>query len=306
MRNKFVAGIAGIFLILAGLSAPVQAASGSVPIPTHTAVKNAKTARSGLVGSVYYYWETGTATPPTGTDGIVVGMDVANPQFNTVHDYHTLAEIDATDSSAGAQRVEFGWMKDNSGLCPTTTSPCLFVYRTDNHTPIGYNTAGGFIKCNGTNGCAVPTVGIGQTVPTGSAKTFRLQRGGGAWPTGQWWASFDGQWVGYWNDTAWTGGGPSFGRAYQVDAWGEVASAQKYPTASPCSAMGNGTKGSVTTPTPARVGNLAYVNNTVDTPAWASLTTATSAGVSSTPYYDIAVLGTAGTGFKYGGDNSSC
>lgn len=274
------------------------------------------TATPALASGTYYYYAGGESFPASGVDGVAAAFDVANPQLNTVHDYHTLAELALRDTSK-VQTVELGWTK-SAAECPNTTSPCLFVFRWDNGVAKGYNTAGGFVKCNGTNGCAIPTYGVGQSIPVG-LYTFAMVHIG-TWPTGTWWASVQAstwtsaQYLGYWNDSLWSSAGPAFGKAYDVLGFGEVASMQQYPTASPCSAMGNGNPGSNgnASPTPARIANLTWIGNTVDPQTWTLYESSNIPGQPTTPYYSYGQLLPAGGGtwsgrsLTYGGDNTSC
>lgn len=325
MLKRLIAVLAVMFGLVSFASIPAQADVGSGDgASTHSYPgRKASGASAKITGGPYWYWIGGQQNLPstgTGADGAVMAMDISSPQFNTVHDYHTLAEVSVADTTTN-QRVEIGWTKSTTECSPpstTATNSCLFVFRWDNTVGKGYNLSGGFTLCNGSNGCTLaPGVALGTSVASASTVKFGWIHTG-TWPTGAWWAVYGntvsgvGGYLGYYLDSLWAAGGPTFGKAYEISAFGEVASAQQYPTASPCSGMGSNVPGANAAgpPSAARVGNYTLTGST--TPAqWTLFENSSISGQPLTPYYSYAQLGFTGTtwngtGFYFGGDNTSC
>lgn len=240
-------------------------------------------------------------TPAAAEGAVAQGLDIENPGLDG--DDHSLAEA-AVQSSDSKQIVEAGWTKDTA-VCGQSTGPCLFVFHWVNGVPKGYNnTAGsGFAQCSAANcGAGFHTAGEALTASVGLFKAFGIQYDSAS---NAWWISYDGNWVGYYPATLWSGASPavtftSFG-FYQ--SFGEIASQKSVA----CAKMGDGTKGSLGasgSPVPARLGSTAFTN-----PAVTPLMTAFDTDATR---YDHVFL-SSGTppvfstrSIYYGGDNTAC
>lgn len=153
--------------------------------------------------------------------GAQITMTVGGPEVDT-RDYnsHTLMELAVQNGSYS--NVEVGWMVDRRTF--GDTRPHLFVYHWVNGKTSCYN------------GCGWRPVGggvqAGQALTPGGYMTVGISNHGG-----DWWISYNGQWIGSFPGSLWSNTFPSFNR---VQAFGEVAST----SGTTCSDMGTGRWGS--------------------------------------------------------------
>jgi len=131
------------------------------------------------------------------------------------NDFHSLAEI-AAQSADALQIVEIGWIV-NVG----DPDPQLFVYHWIDGNPTCYNGCG-YVQVSATR---VPGMYVSVTdVP----QTYAIQYSGGNWYVG-----YQGEWIGYFPGTLWSGTYTEIGLAQW---FGEIAAG----SLAPCTQMGAG------------------------------------------------------------------
>lgn len=173
-------------------------------------------------------------------DGYMVTADIAKPNL-LGWDYHSLFELAAMNSTQ-SEIVEVGWTVDQAVCGTGVTDPCLFTFAWRNGNPLGYYS-GLFQQSVGT---PVPRGGSLASA-IGTSKSFSIRHydtAGCGCSTAGWWISYDGNWLGVWPDTIWTGASPAitFTEANVLDTFGEL-SAGLSPTQSK---IGNGQLASTT------------------------------------------------------------
>lgn len=227
----------------------------SVPpqVPTPTSARR--------IGGPFFKYATGKQTLTTPSDGAVATYTISKPYINPTYDYHTLAEL-AVQSYDENNMVEVGWTRDQGTYGDNNVH--LFVFAWKNGASLCYDGCGYVdYAANTTTYAGMSLESVLQT-----EKTFGIVR-----TTNEWWISFDGNYIGYFPDSVWTGAVPpvtNFKKAYLVQAFGEIAAGTD--TAS-CADMGLGpgtvpnagqpaTTGSAGPPvvpaTGAKIGSLTY------------------------------------------------
>jgi hypothetical protein len=214
--------------------------------------------------SVTFLYAGGAQTPAGGAAGASIRLSQEQPVV-APSDYHSLAEL-AVESADGRQVAEVGWTVDPSQFGDGL--PHLFVFHWVDGTPTCYDGCG-FVQVS-------PTVQAGQPLTPGAKATFGLRH-----RNARWWATYNGEKVGYFPDAAWSGG---FTRTSLIQVFGEVAAG----SVAPCTDMGNGVFGHLAG---SAVMTRFRLQGTSVAPA---LTTWSSGGL-----YDVGA--STPTGFRYGG-----
>jgi hypothetical protein len=138
-------------------------------------------------------------------------------------DYHTLFEL-AAQSANGSQIVEVGW-NINRAVNGSDTAPHLFVFHWIDGVPQCYNGCG-WVQYSATR---YPGMRL--------AVTDTPQAYGIEYHQGNWWVTYQGEWIGYFPGSRWRG---TFTQIGLAQWFGEVAAS----SASPTTDMGNGQWGS--------------------------------------------------------------
>ncbi len=233
--------IGGAYFVLRSDAAPLAASSTTtsttVSSPASTDVKANPFDTSTVDGSVTpntptgctsafgwcFYWVKGS-DPEQGT-GASVDMLVSKPTLGA-NDDHSLAELwlgNSTDTNA----VEFGWRVFKGA---PDTNPRLFAYHWVNDKYTCYVSSSkscGFVPAPNAS------VKIGQILPTGKA-TFRVNYNA---TTKRWNYYFNGEWIGYFPGTIWSG---NFASVRNVHVYGEVSASATHRSQTQ---MGNGQAG---------------------------------------------------------------
>jgi hypothetical protein len=167
---------------------------------------------------IYYFYASTFRQGPTAAAQGKFTQD--QPQV-AAGDYHSLAEL-AGQSADAQNMIEFGWTVD-PGLNGDAL-PHLFVFHWVNSSPSCYNGCG-WVQVSTTRYPGMP-VAV-STKP----QWFALRFDGN-----NWWAGYQGEWIGYFPGSLWAGGFIQF----DIIQWfGEVAAA----SATPCTQMGDGVIG---------------------------------------------------------------
>lgn len=307
MRKLLVALTASVSLLFGGLSlaSPAQATAASSPFPAaptsaikagpKVAVNPAqKTAPKGMPGKVitggptaniftvcncYRYAEANDTL--TAADGAGATFTVHKPTL-VAGDAHSLVEEAMISSNV---TIEAGITVD-----PTVngdSDPHSFVFAWNGATPLGYNTAGGFVNASG---CSPNCIGVNMTPLIGSTKVFAIQH----FTTAQcgcvnpgYWVGYGAAWIGWWPDALFTGAYVPF---TQAKFFGELYAANT-PTQSD---VGSGVLALGPTPpaTAAKISNYALAGST-DTP------TLGAGGVTEPTRWAMTLL--TATSMQYGG-----
>jgi hypothetical protein len=207
-------------------------------------------------------------------------IDVKNTSLAAA-DSHTLAELAVEDNSQ-AQIVEVGYTKDPATFGDSNVH--LFVYHWVNTSGTCYSTPTnlcGFSLYSG----RVNSPGDDITAAVGTQKQFGMQYFSGAW-----WISYNGNWVGSFPASIWTGATPpvtTFTNFRIFQGFGEVAA----NSTAPCTDMGAGTFPSGTSP--ARVGSVTYSSG--------STAVSLSPYRTNASYYDAANVGASVRTTAFGG-----
>jgi len=225
-----------------------------------------------------FYWYAGAYQYTTQAQGTQAFLSQPLPFLNTSADYHTLGEL-AVETSDGLQIVEVGWTVD--AVLNGDTNPHLFVYHWVNGNSTCYNGCG-WVQVSTTR-----SPGMTLTVTT-TAQEFDIQHKS----DGNWWVGYQGEWIGYFPDSLWSG---SFTSAGLVQWFGEVASGTN-PLTTPTTEMGNGQFSSQSTAafmSPVKIynssGSLVKASLTMTTPTDSSL------------YNDTNTSNNKTASFRYGG-----
>ena len=178
---------------------------------------------------------------------------------------HNVSELALIRTRAGGLRdiVEWGMVSDR-GMSPTGNDEMrVFAFAWVNGNPQGWNT--GFVNYTGANACAYhPGDSLGAI--NGTAHAFGIE-----YLSGNWWASIDGKYCGYFpadpaaGSTAgnlWYGSGANMVSASQVQAFGEVTSALDKP----CTDMGTGQPDFSTLGTPYNPNTMAAYFSSISSP----------------------------------------
>jgi hypothetical protein len=159
----------------------------------------------------------------TNTTGASVVMEQAAPS-GVPADGHSLQELSLQTSGGTtvADTIEIGWTVDPE--VNGDYQPHLFVFHWINGKPTCYNGCG-FVQVSS-------TVRAGMALKPGTTGSFALR-----YYAGNWWASYNGVYFGYFPGSEWGG---AFTSAQIVSAFGEVAA----DSAPSCTQMGDGVFGS--------------------------------------------------------------
>lgn len=248
-----------------------------------------------------WYYNIGSIAPVAPQTGMYAGMDVYKPTVNTVHDYHSLAEIAIQDTSNG-NTVELGWVVDTAG-----GNPKLFASTWKAGVFQGWNVGLATAAQCGLASFSSPTPGNAFTGTYPQLVSFGVEHTG-TWPTGAWFLKAGASgWAGCFRDADLSAAGFSnFSAGNYFQVFGEVESHQDTALGHvPCSMMGSGVHGGGAVVTgAARVGNTAYQAGSTEL-----VDLFLHVGGPTQTVYDMKRIGTAParvTGFTYGGDNTLC
>lgn len=241
-------------VIAKAAGAPAKASTAKAlkgQAPTSSAVTAAFTSCS---GACYDY---NTAYQNVTAKGVAANLTVDDTFLDRTApdvDFHTLVELAAIKTiNSQKQIVEVGVTVD-----PTVfgdTKPRLFVFRWVNGVAGTYN-GGGFVQYDD------PTVGAPPDIDPGADLTpfIGVDPGPRAeirWFSNAWWVAYNGQWIGWFPDSVWTGASPpvvGFNEAAQFQGFWELAASATRKES--CSDMGkNGLNGTDPAGTSARVGS---------------------------------------------------
>ncbi len=156
--------------------------------------------------------------------GAGASMVQAEPKVSTV-DYHSLAEI-AVESDDNKQIIEIGWNID-PGVNAADTAPHLFAFHWIDGVGTCYNGCG-WVQVSATH---MPGMAV---EPGPTPHTFQIEHRADA----RWWLTYDGDDMGYYPDTEWTG---RYTHGDFTQWFGEVAAGSE---PMPCTEMGTGMFGS--------------------------------------------------------------
>jgi len=231
-------------LVTGGVAAPKGKVGKKTGVATKPPVTASASAKAALTGTTYYQYGIGKQTATT--DGVAANFKIAKPTVKST-DYHSLAEI-AIESADEQQIVEIGWTVDPTTFSGSSapSAPHLFAYHWVNGQETCYNGCG-YVAYSG----ATVAVGADLTSVIGQELTFAIQNTGTAW-----WLGYNGQWIGYFPLTIWSGATPpaTFAHGGLNQLFGEVA----LSTPTSCTDMGNGLPSSDSGS--ARVASTTYVN----------------------------------------------
>jgi hypothetical protein len=194
----------------------------------------------------YDYATTGQTTTVDPSTGATFNATISKPfvaltanNSQGQDDWHSVIEIAAvSDGTNGINAAEIGWHVAPS-VNGGSTEPHLFVYHWEDGAATCYNTCG-FTDLSGGGGYS--PVGPGDSLVSYKNQTLQFgvryftdaqssNRGG-------WWTSFNGLYVGYFDESNWVGLSPSqtFVDTDRVQMYGEVAAKNE----GSCTDMGSG------------------------------------------------------------------
>jgi hypothetical protein len=222
---------------------PTVGKAGKKAMPPKSKSSGGATTLSACSTTCFYY-AGAMRSNATAIDGVQVNMGVYKPTKDSKA-AHTLGEIAVEkDTSAGVtQIVEVGYTVDST-LNGGSSDPFLFVYHWVNGSSTCYNGCG-FVHY----ASATLTPGDNISSQIGTQSWYGVQYNDHAW-----WIRANGQWIGYFPDSVWTGASPSvttFTNTTYQQVFGEVAGTDT----TTCTQMGNGTKPTATV-NAARMGSL--------------------------------------------------
>jgi len=222
----------------------------------------------------FYY---GSAGLTRSADGGGMTFSVDRPVYvNTGGEGHTLNEISVQGGANNGNIVELGWTvsTDQNG----DADPHIFVFHWLNWAPTCYNGCGWQQVSN--------TYYPGQNIAGLVGYEIYV---GYVFYGGNWWAWFNGQWLGYFPGTLWQG---AFSKAAVIQWFGEVATNNGVP---PKTQMGDGVL------PPPRTAAHMFTLCDVDAKKWACLIRdQQQLGLPAVArYYDIKRTGHGDT--RYGG-----
>lgn len=249
-----------------------------------------------------WYYNIGSIAPVANQTGMYAGMDVYKPTVNTVHDYHSLAEIAIQDTTNG-NTIELGWVVDTAGGNPKLFASVWKAGAFQGWNALLSTTAAG---CGQTS-FSSPTPGNAFTGTYPQLVAFGVEHTG-TWPTGAWFLKAGATgWAGCFRDADLSAAGfTSFTSGDYFQVFGEVESHQDTALGHvPCSMMGSGVHGGGAVVTgAARVGNVQYQAGSAEL-----VDLYLHVGGPTQTVYDMKRIGTAParvTGYTYGGDNTLC
>jgi hypothetical protein len=231
-----------------------------------------------VLGPSNYTYAGAQQAPATAPASVGALLTVDDPWLSVNYEWHTLAEL-AVESANGQQVAEIGWTRD-----PTTfgdSNVHSFVYWWKNGVPQGYNS--GFTNYSGR------TYTVGDTltsfIDASPAPSF-----GWVYSGGNWWAQFNGTYLGYFPGSNWSGVTPAFDKAYFIQAFGEVDG-----RATPCTDMASNLPvlATSTSTGAGKFSSMTYDNSATGV----SLSTFTT----NSSWYNAALLTGSVRSFYYGG-----
>jgi hypothetical protein len=170
-------------------------------------------------GACFYY---GAAVDVRKSDGGGMTVTIERPAFDASGGAgHTLDEIAVQGGRSGGDIVELGWNVSTSQY--GDADPHLFVFRWKDWNPTCYDGCG----WQQVSPIYFPGMNLGSLVGHSAYVGWLHYQG-------NWWAWFDGQWIGYFPDSEWNG---EYVESALVQWFGEVASANGVP---PRTDMGSG------------------------------------------------------------------
>lgn len=181
-------------------------------------------------------------------------------------------------SSDGNEIVEAGWLVSSTINGDGGANVHLFVRKIDHGTGC-FNNAGPGSTCGFVPYSSTHTIGMVLT-PTTTPQPFIIEH----W-YGNWWIGYQGDWVGYYPDSAWSTPFTSMGSA----GWyGRVGSTNN----TPCADMGNGLYGT-------QAYAAVFTNMAVLTPNYSSSTASATSYQTNGKWYNVGSF--TGSSFSYGG-----
>jgi hypothetical protein len=280
----------------------VSAAAHPGPYKTGSITTQATTACATWPTKACYKYEGGLQNVTSGT-GLYANVMVPwsytdyKARDAAAHDVTELAVIKPRSVGGPRDIVEWGLISDR-GMSPTGNDEMrVFAGAWVNGTFQGYNV--GFVNYTGAGACAYHP-GDSMGAVNGTAHAFGIE-----YLSGNWWASIDSQYCGYFpGDTSatstagnlWYGSGANFVSGTQGQAFGEVTSAFNEP----CTDMGSGTQGTAST---SGTYNYPTMPAYLSTVSWAGGSPATSLTLIDTggPYYSVKFLTGSVKTVYYGG-----
>jgi len=179
---------------------------------------------AGCLGAAYYgaCFYYAAALDLRKSDGGGATLAIERPAFDATGGAgHTLDEIAVQGGPKGGDIVELGWNVSTSQY--GDADPHLFVFHWKGWSPTCYDGCG----WQQVSPYYFPGMNLGSLVG-------RSVYAGWLHYQGNWWAWFDGQWIGYFPDSEWNG---EYVESALVQWFGEVASANGVP---PHTDMGSG------------------------------------------------------------------
>lgn len=195
--------------------------------------------------------------------GVAANVRFENPYREPVAGTHSIIELELEKTIGGTRQiVEVGWMKDSAG------DPKLFVFRWVNGVPGTYNGSGYVEYTTYCNTAGAICAGDSVLSWAGTAKQLVIQYFNNAW-----WIAANGQNIGYFPNTIWTGASPSvttFTDSDYLQGFGEV---YNNSVNRPCTDMGNGLYASTVAPISAYIGSVGYVSQPTTNVNWVGFAT---------------------------------
>jgi hypothetical protein len=174
--------------------------------------------------------------------------------------------------------VEAGWLVSSTINGDGGANAHLFVRKIDHGTGcfnnMGPGSTCGFIPYSTTH-----TIGMVLT-PTTTPQNFVIEH-----YYGNWWIGYQGDWVGYFPDSAWS---TPFTTIGSVGWYGRVGSTNS----TPCADMGNGLYGTQT-------GSAVFTNMSLITPNYSYIAAKATPYMTNAQWYNVGAF--YGSSFQYGG-----
>lgn len=301
--KRIGAGVVGLLMLGGSIALATPAQATELPRPTRSAsdhllttgglyqpkgnpaVRAPKTSDSRVASAtaatttVYrtYAGARRILSTPAADNGCSVYSTVHN-QWVSSADEHALFECSV---HIGKNIVEIGWRKYK-----TDTGPKLFSYLWKDvngvSTPQCYNTCG-FVSSSGTPGVpASCTPGQDLTGVVGQSKMFYIQHFDSVW-----WLAYDGQWCGYYPDTAL--GGTVKDRADMVQIFDEICGRQYIGTgASPDISTDMGAAKLPAVAGAQEITKMHVVGTAASTDVWSNILQADGGVTVNTAHYNLA------------------
>lgn len=197
IKRKLLAVAGTLSLLVAGIAGVAAPAQAKVKVTPHGVPYETKARTASLLTGSYKY-AGGSDTPSTTKTGTFANILVASPATD-IGD-HSLVELSAQGGTNNrALIVEVGWVKDKAF---GDAAPHLFASRWVNNVWAGcYFEGCGWVDATPsvtTDDLGKSLASVASAASPGNVKSFGLQ-----WFNDAWWVSYDGSWIGYWNDDLW-------------------------------------------------------------------------------------------------------